>query len=384
MFLLCGTEGRRQATGARIEALSGVVDFGRFVSLAARQRLLPLAAMRAQEMLPAARDPRWRVELSRLLEASRRRGELLEQVVLGLLAALDRAGIGAMPLKGPLLARSIYGNPGLRPASDVDILVAPDRLESAVALAQEMGYAPPRDPVLNDGYPVLHYHLDHGSSLPPLELHWRIHWYETRFAQDMLRRSTQTESGRHAQPEDELASLVLFFCRDGFLGLRLAADVAAWWDRHRSQVSPPVLDGIAGEYPELRPALAAGSVALADLVGIPAAEVLSSALSLDWRSQAAVRLSNWPGSGARRQMGANVTLVDWLLSPSGGGRAFVRRSLIPSRDSIEEMYGPASAAWWRRVRLRALHGPKLLARWAFALWRVRGSRFWAPLPPSVP
>ncbi len=60
------------------------------------------------------------------------------------LASLADAGIPAITFKGPTLAVSVYGDLGLRPFGDLDILVRPDDFEAALALLSEAGYRPQR------------------------------------------------------------------------------------------------------------------------------------------------------------------------------------------------------------------------------------------------
>jgi hypothetical protein len=57
---------------------------------------------------------------------------------------LDAAGAAAvpmLPLKGALLAHTIYEDPGLRPMRDVDLLVRPRDLERAIALLARLGFS---------------------------------------------------------------------------------------------------------------------------------------------------------------------------------------------------------------------------------------------------
>ena len=383
MLLLSGTSERRSRLQPRIRALAKAADFTRLAALLTRHQLFPLLAVRLQAILPEAVPPNFREELARAVDEASRRGALLEALALQLQDDLERHGIPALPLKGPVLARSLYADPGLRPAIDVDILVSGEHLTAAVEIVRQHGYGAPDDLVSRNGYPWLHYRLRHQGGLPPVEVHWRVHWYETNFARDMLDRSMETPNGRRPQPEDELASLLLFFSRDGFLGLRLPVDIATWWDRHHRDYEAPALDRIAERYSELGRALRASAAAVDDLVGVPAAQVISAHGALGWRSRAAVRLGNWDATGSRDQMIANLSLVDWLLTPPRRGRDFARRSLIPPRARIEDMYGLDSGARWRARFWRVAHGPKLLARHAIALWGVRRGRSWAPLPLSV-
>src|SRR5205814_8803590 len=100
--------------------------------------------------------------------------------------------------------------------------VAPEHLKRAVEVVRELGYARPTDYVDSSGLPLLHFALVHErDELPPVELHWRIHWYETRFARERLLAPDGAPDWRPA-PVDELAALLLFYARDGFTGLRQA------------------------------------------------------------------------------------------------------------------------------------------------------------------
>jgi Uncharacterised nucleotidyltransferase len=55
-------------------------------------------------------------------------------------AALDRAAIGSLVLKGAALAKAYYANPGLRPMDDIDLLVRPTHVSDAVAVLRREGW----------------------------------------------------------------------------------------------------------------------------------------------------------------------------------------------------------------------------------------------------
>ncbi len=57
---------------------------------------------------------------------------MLEALTLQFQADLERAGVAALPLKGPLLSRDLYGDPGMRSAVDLDLLVRAEQLDLAV------------------------------------------------------------------------------------------------------------------------------------------------------------------------------------------------------------------------------------------------------------
>jgi hypothetical protein len=93
------------------------------------------------------------------------------------------------------------------------------------------------------GLPLLHFVLVHErGELPPVELHWRVHWYERSFARERLLPPAVDPPGDwRPAPADELAALLLFYARDGFIDLRLASDLGAWWDVHGAELSRELL-----------------------------------------------------------------------------------------------------------------------------------------------
>jgi hypothetical protein len=75
-----------------------------------------------------------RVAAGRLLQRHLQRG--MTQV----LKAFSVAGLGAVALKGPILAERLYGDAVLRHSSDVDILVGYNEFDAASALLESLGY----------------------------------------------------------------------------------------------------------------------------------------------------------------------------------------------------------------------------------------------------
>jgi hypothetical protein len=277
--------------------------------------------------------------------------------------ALADAGIAALPLKGPLLAAEAHGDAGLRDTADVDVLVDRDRLDRAVRVLNAAGFArAPGEPAWY-GLPDLHHGLAH-PRLPNVDVHWRVHWYESAFSRDMLRRAAPGADGLlRAQPEDLAAALLLFYARDGFHGVRLAADIAAWWDRRGAGLGDRFLERHARAYPRLAPALTAAAGAAERVTGVRARAWLGDAAVAGRRVALATRLADWTQRGDRDQLAANVSLVGGLLGPRGSLGEFARRELYSRAP-------PRPTA----------HVVKMCARYAVALWRVRGGREWAPAP----
>ena len=94
----------------------------------------------------------------------------------GILNSVSAAGIPAMILRGPRVAELLYDDPGLRPYTDIDMLVPRAQLPDAKAVAMELGFQPPRHGFQDGFYERNHLHLryTHVASGIPLEIHWSL------------------------------------------------------------------------------------------------------------------------------------------------------------------------------------------------------------------
>jgi hypothetical protein len=334
--LSAATRARREAEGERLERLAGAVDWSALSQLLLGCRALTMLGPRILAIGGDRASDEFKTALAAALERGRHQ-EVLLQLAGGLaMDALAAAGIRAAVLKGPLLGGAIYGEPGRRPSSDVDLLVPAEDLDRAVEVGRELGYEGPIDRPMADGLPLLHFSLTHkGGELPPLELHWRIHWYERRFARErLLPPSPESPNDWRPAPEDELAALLLYYARDGFTGLRQASDLGAWWDRLGPELSGSGLEEIGAAHPELAPALTAALARGKSAVGLPRS---LSPSKLRSGQRIAVRLAaREPIYRSREQLFAEIGLIDGLLTPPGGLGAFVRRQVFPPREVIRE------------------------------------------------
>lgn len=359
---LAGTRERRRREAARAEELLAVVDWDALLEALAVQRLAPLLGGRVLELAgpraPASFTDAVRSETA----ASGRAGALLELATLRVAAALESADIPNVPLKGPLLARALHGDPAMRFSRDIDILLSRADLERAAAALAPLGWRARE----GDGDPVLHLVLAHEAGMPEVELHWRVHWYETAFGAQALARAQPGADGiRRLQPLDELATLLLYHARDGLAGLRHPTDVAAWWDAHADTGGAPLLAAIADAHPGLRPGLGASAAVLDELVGVPAGRLLAPP-HRTWALRRAVGLANPLMEGEPAQITAEIALVDGLLAPAGGRRAFLRRRVLPSAREL-----PARTARRPLAVARAEHVLRLVRRCSLAVMRPR-------------
>ena len=291
-----------------------------------------------------------------------------EMLTHSAVASLEQHHIRAVPIKGAVLGRRLFGDPGLRESVDVDLLLAPEHLEQAAAvLRTRFGYGTPRGARYAGGRPNLHYRLLHAQGLPTIELHWRLHWYEDRSGYAMVRRATADDGLGRLAPADELAALLLVYARDGFAGIRPLADLAAWWDRYGDQLPTGGLAAFSHEFPELAPALWVGAILADRLVGVPATELGVGSYATKSRVRRAMRLANWQLAGVDEQILADVVLVDLLLTPRTKAWGFIRRQILLPLDVVADRLVDAPSPRRRLALAAALHVPRILGRLALAM-----------------
>jgi hypothetical protein len=379
-FLLTRTLDARQSMRARIAELADRIDEDTFVSFLRDQRMLVLGGTRLSELAPHAVSDRLRDRLEAARANAHARAIVFGAASRHLVDALEREDLPAVELKGTALAEELHGDAALRAYADIDVLVPIGRLDDAVEIACRLGW---NEPTVADRRPTLHRWLDHPTgALPVLEIHWRVHWYETRFAGAMLARSRLVSGVRQLDPVDQFAALLLFYARDGFNGLRLAADIGAWWDRYGDADTPRNLEGLVAEHPGLAEAWRASLIAASPLAGLPTSAVPPDLHPRSRRGALACRLRNWDLRGDIDQIKANVSLVDGLLSPPGELGAFVRRHVLISPLELSKAYGVAPDSRPRIAGSHVRHAAKMSARYGLGLARLRGGRSWSPLPPS--
>jgi hypothetical protein len=133
---------RTARAGRDVSALREAVgdDVDSLLRTAERHGMVPilcsaLEAHAAESMSAHARDL---VARERQLASARALGAVAQ---LGIaLDALGRAGIRALPLKGPVLSLAAYGDAGLRSSDDIDVLVGPSELDRAWEALRAVGY----------------------------------------------------------------------------------------------------------------------------------------------------------------------------------------------------------------------------------------------------
>lgn len=366
ILLSSSTSARRSAKRDLVPRLVERTNWPQLTSTLRMRRLMPSLGPRIMELVDGNASESFAVAVEEATTAARLHGGFLLLLCQRIMSELADAGIRSAPLKGPMLSQAIYGDPGRRLSSDIDLLVSPEHLPKAVEIVRGLGYHAPTDYVDEDGLPLLHFLFRHEQGeLPAVELHWRVHWYERSFACERLLPSAETSLARwRPDPADELAALLLFYVRDGFVDLRLATDLSAWWDAFGDRLPHGALDELIQTYPALaRPIRTAATVA-GNMVGLPTTQIIGRSSSLGLRERMAARLANPNPHTSRAQLYADMGFIDGLLMPTGDLGAFTKRHLLLPQEVLDE-YAQLAPGWGAKSRLD--YGLRVLARYGIAM-----------------
>ena len=335
-----------------------------------RARVYPPLAAQLLEY-PGLELPSWFAERAEQARTVARHRGLFQHVLLErATAVLRERDIPVVPLKGTAMAEALYGDLGSRESADLDLLVEPGRLDETVTALTSLGWTENRLAVPERGLPALHRVLEHPTH-PPIEVHWRVHWYEDSFAAQALRRASSTEQGwLRLAPADELATLLLFLARDGLAGLRQVVDLAAWWGAlGQPGQTGPDLRLLADRHPELEPSLTVAARWAESRAGLEPGWMLEPARPA-LGPPAPGAPAGQPVAGGQRAPGGRRGLAD--RRAAGTPRAG-RRVRPPPADAAEQRdhHAPARAGGCLAVRAllaaRAGHGIRVAARYVLAL-----------------
>jgi len=147
------------------------LDYDRLYNLSSLNGVLPLIYNRSKQfnIFPAEFINKLHFEYLKTAATNL----LQSQELIRIIQVLNNADIDVIPLKGPVAAENIFGDVGLYPFSDLDILVRTADLDkSGELLKQEAGYVMPEDigkTLLSD-----HYHYIYSNGRHSLEVHWNL------------------------------------------------------------------------------------------------------------------------------------------------------------------------------------------------------------------
>jgi hypothetical protein len=230
---------------ARLRAfLAGRFDWDAFWDLAHLHEVVPLVASNIDVLRGVDVPASWRERAVRRRHVTLRANGHLADTLREVLDAIEAAGVDALPVKGLVLAETLYGDIGARPCADLDVLVRPPDLPRAREALRDIGFT--QRPVVRYKALVHPFHdpawgRGSGADHVRLELHWAL-WADSERrlgVGGLWQRSVEgTLQGRHIRtlsPEDTLLHLAIHRTRSA-LRLRWIVDVAELLRRHGDEL----------------------------------------------------------------------------------------------------------------------------------------------------
>ena len=212
------------------------LDWSKLLGLAEHHGVLPLIAHNLIEHARAL-SPEIERSLRSAYEANLRRSLWLTAELTRIVQQFNRAQLRLVPYKGPALAQSLYGDPGLRSFSDLDFLISPMDFPQAKQTLSELGYRPSADITaaaerlwLRIGYERS---FDSAAGKNLVELQWALlpHFYAIDLRiDDLLTRAGPTVVGGcevlGLSAEDSLLALCLHAAKHLWTRLIWLSDIA--------------------------------------------------------------------------------------------------------------------------------------------------------------
>jgi hypothetical protein len=262
------------------------------------------------------------------------------------LQQFERAGIPAIPYKGPVLSQVLYGDATRREFSDLDVIVKPVDVGRAIEVLRQIGYTPEFPASATEQQALVgstteyfrRFDRAHRAGQLVLELHWRIP-ATFPIGDDFWSRAIpvrfQGVDTRHFAPEDLLLVLCVHGFKHGWSQLKWICDVGELLESDRGVDWKAALER-AAELGGLRVVLV-GCGVVRDLLRGTLSPELSEAIERDRVSGAAIerfrtrcvrrdsRVGVWDNLRIRERGADRVRygthLLRQVLRPSGAERA---------------------------------------------------------------
>jgi hypothetical protein len=236
LLACCNTKadsGRSSRIGVLLDRCPDWVEFAR---LTEHHGIGPLV-YRSLSAFPHAVPGPMLKQLRRDYESNAQKNLRLTHELIRILDCLESHGIPAIPYKGPVLAKTLYGDIAWRQFSDLDILIHAADLPGAKTAVHELGYTPTLH--LNEAEQGAH--VASGNELPfdgplgsnLLEIQWRVlpRFYAVEFNIDnFFQRASRVDLGWSSvctlAPEDLLLVLCVHAAKHVWSRLLWLCDIA--------------------------------------------------------------------------------------------------------------------------------------------------------------
>lgn len=193
-------------------------EFGRFIN---RHRLGPFLFHHLPSIFRASLPLPLQKQLSRTANHTTRRALIRNAALINLGQKLTAESIPWLTVKGPVLASSLWQDPGKRHAGDVDIVIHPHSAAKADSLLHSLGFrrtTPDFEltPRQWDQYLIIKYEFGYQSTNHPelnIEIKWRLEGIENLAA--ILDRPHHTLIGEYSIPTLPPAINFRYLCHHG-------------------------------------------------------------------------------------------------------------------------------------------------------------------------
>ena len=220
LLLCCARTNLDDDTMERIQSLiREELDWDYVLKAASLHGIMPLLHRHLSALGEAAIPPAILARLRNDYQANARRNLTLSVDLIRLLRLLKEHEIPVVPLKGPVLAASVYGDLALRQFGDLDVLLHERDIARAKDLLVSHGYRPALEMTPAQESATLRHHCeyllvsDNGNVI--VELHWRIipTWFPFPLNGDhLMTRLGETSLGGTTVPTVEPEDLLLIIC----------------------------------------------------------------------------------------------------------------------------------------------------------------------------
>lgn len=324
------------------------------IDRARNYNLLPIIAAALPDLPPDIRQP-----VSTAARQRRIRTLIMTQEMLRVVAACAKADIRIVPLKGVALANTVYSSPTLRFFDDLDLLIEPGKLDAALAIIHQLGYAPHERGSADWHHAPPQTHPKHGTTI---ELHSDVmrrfgheDWSLTDIWSRVERKTIQGQAVELLSADDALIHIALHARHHLFEKPTFLLDTAMLLRQKELGSSE---EPSSYQWAQLiRKMTAAGAlVPFAHLVNLLVLHQLIAPLPslpvAGWRLTIARRVHRWEGFDPRSQRlryGTLPKLIELLLMDSFEHSAIGARTLLwPDAEFVGEKYG----SQWERLGAR--------------------------------
>jgi Uncharacterised nucleotidyltransferase len=178
LLLACARNRLDPETVERLKTITeeGEADWILVVERAIAHGLTPLLAWNLARACSRSLPAELATALRNWLSENRARNLELAHELLNIVELLEKHNIPVIPIKGPVLAETLFGDLALRQSGDLDFLVPKQHVSRAVALCRSLGYQMQHSLGAGQDAAYRHYYADFELHRLNPEIMAEVHW----------------------------------------------------------------------------------------------------------------------------------------------------------------------------------------------------------------